>query len=339
MRSTLPPPPSRPLPAESRLSALPPPPPRRDADTRPLRWRLVRWVHIVALLVAIAAGIYFGLEGAGAIVALFILVVPLEKMFRRHDQKIRRPGLRTDLTYAMVSPVLNVAQVVVGIGIALLILPLWVPMLLLRPLVMGQPTWLMAVEGVILLDILIYWTHKLSHEVGFFWRFHSIHHSSERMDWISGIRVHPFDGIIIAVPAVMLVAAGFQLEVVGAAAIVQAIIGLFAHANVRWRLRPLHRIVMTPEFHHWHHSNTPESIHSNYSVFLPFWDMVWGTYYMPADKRPEVYGNGENTPPSVPGQLLAPFQQPLRSRYPFPPALKARLLRFVPFRRRRTLAS
>lgn len=339
MRSTLPPPPRGPVPTESRLSTLPPPPPRPGAEERPFRWRLVRWVHIVALLVAIAAGIYFGLEGAGAILALFIIVVPLEKLFRRHDQKIRRPGLRTDLTYALVSPVLNVAQVVVGVGIALLILPLWVPMLLLRPLVMGQPTWLMAIEGIVLLDILIYWTHKLSHEVGFFWRFHSIHHSSERMDWISGIRVHPFDGIIIAVPAVMLVAAGFQLEVVGAAAIIQTIIGLFAHANVRWRLRPLHRIVMTPEFHHWHHSNTPESIHSNYAVFLPLWDMVWGTYYMPADRRPEVYGNGENTPPSVPGQLLAPFRSPLRDRYPFPPAWKRRLLRFVPFRRRRSLAS
>jgi len=339
MRSTLPPPPQRPIPAESRLSTLPPPPPRTGADRRPVRWRLVRWVHIVGLLIAIAAGIYFGLEGAGAILALFIIVVPLEKLFRRHDQKIRRPGLRTDLTYAMVSPVLNVAQVIVGVGIALLILPLWVPMLLLRPLVMGQPTWVMAVESVILLDILIYWTHKLSHEVGFFWRFHSIHHSSERMDWISGIRVHPFDGIIIAVPAVMLVAAGFQLEVVGAAAIIQTILGLFAHANVRWRLRPLHRIVMTPEFHHWHHSNTPESIHSNYSVFLPLWDMIWGTYYMPTDRRPQVYGNGENTPPSVPGQLLAPFRKPLRSRYPFPPAWRARLLRFVPFRRRRALAS
>ncbi|MEZ5246219.1 MAG: sterol desaturase family protein [Acidimicrobiales bacterium] len=339
MRSTLPPPPLRPPTAESRRSTLSPPPPRADVDRRPLRWRLLRWAHIVALAVAIAAGISFGLEGAGAIVALFVLVVPLEKLFRRHDQKLRRPGLRTDLTYALVSPALNVAQVVVGVGLALIVFPLWVPMLLLRPLVMGQPGWVMAIEGVILLDVLIYWTHKLSHEVGFFWRFHSIHHSSERMDWISGIRVHPFDGVIVAVPAVMLIAAGFQLEVVGAAAVIQTILGLFAHANVRWRLRPLHRIVMTPEFHHWHHSNTPESIHSNYSVFLPLWDTVWGTYYMPADRRPEVYGNGEHTPPSVPGQLLAPFRRPLRDRYPFPPAWRTRLARLVPFRRRRTLAS
>ena len=339
MRSTLPPPPALPPHVDARSSALPPPPPRPGRDHTSTGRRLWRAAHSAAILGALGAGLYLGLEGAGAIVALFVLVVPFEKLFRRHDQRIGRPGLRTDLTYALVSPVLNVAQVVVGLGLALVVFPLWVPMLLLRPLVTAQPGWVMAVESVILLDILIYWAHRLGHEIGFFWRFHSIHHSSERMDWISGIRVHPFDGVFIVVPAVMLVAAGFQLEVVGAAAVVQTILGLFAHANVRWRLRPLHRVVMTPEFHHWHHSNIPESIHSNYSVFLPLWDMVWRTYYMPADRRPEVYGNGEATPPSVPGQMLAPFRRPLRDRYPFPPAWRARLARLVPFRRRRSLAS
>ena len=333
MRSTLPPPPMRPEPQSSQAPA------ETEPELRPARQRALRGAHIVALLVAIVAGIFVGIEGAVGIVALFVIVVPLEKLFRRHEQKIRRPGLRTDLTYALASPVLNAAGVVVGIGVALLAFPTWVPMLLLRPLVMGQPGWLMAIEGIVLLDVLIYWTHRLSHEVGYFWRFHSIHHSSERMDWISGVRNHPFDGVIVAVPLVMLIAAGFQLEVVGAAAVVQTILGLFAHANVRWRLRPLHRVVMTPEFHHWHHSNTPASVHANYSVFLPLWDLVWGTYYMPADRRPEVYGNGESTPPSLPGQMLAPFRSPLRTRYPFPPSWRRRLLRLVPFRRQRALAS
>ena len=154
----------------------------------------------------------------------------------------------------------------------------------------------------------------------------------ERLDWISGVRQHPFDGVIIAVPAVFLVVAGFQLEVVGAFAVIQIVLGLFAHANVRWRLRPLHRVVMTPEYHHWHHSNTPESIHSNYSVFLPLWDIVWGTYYMPADRRPEVYGNSETTTPAhLPGQMLWPFGKDARRRYPFPPEWKRRLRH--PFRR------
>jgi len=302
---------------------------------------VVRWIHILALLVVIPVGLAFGLEGAGGIVALFVIITPFEKLFRRHDQPIRRPGLRTDLTYALISPVLNIAGIVLGIVIALVAFPIWLPALLLRPIVTSQPGWLVATEAAVLLDILIYWTHRLSHEIGFFWRFHSIHHSSAKMDWISGIRAHPFDGAIIVVPVVFLAAAGFQIEVVGALAVIQAVLGLMAHANVRWRFRPLHRIVMTPEFHHWHHADYPDSIHTNYSVFLPVWDMIWGTYFMPKDRRPEVYGCREPIPTHIPGQMLFPFRPDIRRRYPFPPEWRNRiaaLKRFVPFRRRKVVA-
>jgi sterol desaturase/sphingolipid hydroxylase (fatty acid hydroxylase superfamily) len=341
MRSTLPPPPRHELDSTATIarSTLPPPPPRPNHKHRRTGWRMFRWFHIVAIIIAIGTSLIFGYGEAGGVVALFIILVPFEKMFRRHDQPIRRAGLRTDLTYAIVAPLLNVAGVVAGITLALLFFPLFIPALFLRPLVLGQPGWLVAVEAIVLLDILIYWTHRLSHEVGFFWRFHSIHHSSERMDWISGIRSHPFDGVIIIIPAAFLVVAGFALEVVGIAAVVQAVLGLTAHANIRWRLRPLHRIVMTPEFHHWHHSSHPEAIHTNYSVFLPLWDMVWGTYYMPADRRPQIYGQSENTPRSVPAQMLAPFSKPMREKYPVPPRVRARLHRLIPFRRRQAAVS
>ncbi len=228
-----------------------------------------------------------------------------------------------------------------GIAVALLALPIVIPALAIRPLVMSQPGWLLAIEAVLLTDVLIYWAHRLGHEIPFFWRFHSIHHSSKKMDWISGIRQHPFDGLIIVVPIVFLLIAGFDLEVVGAVAFIQAILGLLAHANIRWRFRPFHRIVMTPEFHHWHHANYPESIHTNYSVFLPIWDILWGTYFMPKDRRPEVYGCDDPIPPSVPGQMLYPFRADTRMRYPFPPEWRQRLRRlgrFVPFRRRKVTA-
>lgn len=299
------------------------------ADRPPRRW--LRVVHALALLVAIPVGIGLGFEAAAGILVLFVLVVPFEKLFRRHDYRLRRPGLRTDLTYALASPALNAAGIAIAVGTALIVFPLWLPALALRPLVTAQPGWLMAIETVLLLDILIYWTHRLSHTVGFLWRFHSIHHSSERMDWISGIRQHPVDGVIIGVPVLAMLVAGFQLEVVGAVAVIQTILGLFAHANVRWRLRPLHKVVMTPEFHHWHHANHPESIHTNYSVFLPVWDLLWSTYRMPDDERPEAYGNNDPIPPSVPGQLFYPFRSRTRQRYPFPPVLRAR----IPFTRAR----
>ncbi|MDH3706304.1 MAG: sterol desaturase family protein, partial [Acidimicrobiia bacterium] len=304
--------PDRTLPLPPR-SSLPPPPPVSSLPASPdppgaghRRW--LRGLHVAGLAIAIPAGLFLGLEAAGAIIALFVLVVPFEKMFRRHPYKLRRPGLRTDLTYALVNPVLEVVGLTIGVAIAVVAVPLWLPALALQPLVTAQPGWLQAIEAALLLDILIYWTHRLGHEVPLFWRFHSIHHSSQRMDWISGIRTHPFDGVIIAVPVVMLLAAGFQLEVVGVFAVIQFVIGLFAHANVRWRLRPLHPVVMTPEFHHWHHSNHPEAHCSNYSVFLPIWDILWKSYYMPSDRRPQIYGISQPVPPSVPGQLVHPFR-------------------------------
>jgi hypothetical protein len=90
--------------------------------------------------------------------------------------------------------------------------------------------------------------------------------------------------------------------------VVQILTGLFLHANVKWRLKPLHKLVITPEFHHWHHTNEPEALWSNYSTFLPAWDLVFGTYYMPKDKRPQVYGVDEYIPDGMTEQLLHPMR-------------------------------
>jgi sterol desaturase/sphingolipid hydroxylase (fatty acid hydroxylase superfamily) len=152
--------------------------------------------------------------------------------------------------------------------------------------------------GVVLFDLASYWVHRWSHEVPFLWRFHRVHHSTERLDWVSGLRGHPFDGALLAPPFVFLLAAGFTAQLAGALAVVQVVTGLFLHANVRWRWRPLHRVVITPEFHHWHHADDPAAHNSNYSVFLPLWDVLFGTYYMPRHRRPQRYGV---TPPLAEG--------------------------------------
>jgi sterol desaturase/sphingolipid hydroxylase (fatty acid hydroxylase superfamily) len=106
--------------------------------------------------------------------------------------------------------------------------------------------------------------------------------------------------------SLLLAAAGFSAQLTGILAVVQLLSGLFAHANVRWRLRPLHRIVMTPEFHHWHHADEPGAINSNYSVFLPVWDILFGTAKI-TRTYPQSYGV-ENLPDATLGQQLAwPF--------------------------------
>ncbi len=265
------------------------------------------------LTTAIAAGIVlaslaFDLGVIGIVVALFVIVVPFEKLFPRHrGQRIRRPQLGTDIGFALAGPILNVVGVAVAIVVGIVTLA-WIPGLLLRPIVAMIPAALMPVAGIALFDLTIYWVHRWSHEVPLLWRFHAIHHSTEHLDWISGFRSHPFDGALVAPPFFFLLAAGFSAEFSGALAVIQIVVGIFLHANVRWRLRPLHRIVITPEFHHWHHTNEADAINTNYSVFLPAWDLLFGTYFMPKDRRPSVYGVNEYVPTGMWRQLMYPFR-------------------------------
>ncbi len=298
--ATLPPPIFPPI--DPRLARVQPPPPRRPR--RPIRAGL----EIAAILALVAGTLYFDRSPLFVIPVLFLLVVPFEKLVPRHrGQRLRRPHLLTDLTYALVNPALGAATVAVAgfIGVASL---LWIPGLALRPLVALIPGPALPFVAFVLFDLTIYWVHRWSHEVPILWRFHAVHHSTEHLDWVSGFRLHPLDGALVAPPFVFLLAAGFDPEVAGALAVVQIVLGIFLHANVRWRLRPLHRVVITPEFHHWHHTNDPQAIHSNYSIFLPLWDQVFGTYFMPPDRRPDRYGIDEYMPSGLIGQLRWPFR-------------------------------
>jgi len=241
------------------------------------------------------------------VILLFVLVVPFEKLFPRHAQQLRRPGLGTDLVYGLAGRGLAIFGLVVGATFGALSL-LWVPGLLLRPLMALLPHPLKVAVAFLLFDALVYWGHRWSHEVPFLWRFHVIHHSSKQMDWVSGVRAHPLDGVVVAPPLVLLISAGFSPKLGGALVIVQLTVGLFLHANVRWRWSPLHRVVITPEFHHWHHADEPDARHTNYSTFLPVWDLLFGTYFMPADRRPQVYGTAQFVPDSLAAQLWQPLR-------------------------------
>jgi sterol desaturase/sphingolipid hydroxylase (fatty acid hydroxylase superfamily) len=177
-----------------------------------------------------------------AVAGLFVLVVLFEKLFPRHRQPLRRPGLGTDLAYALAQPLLAVVGLVAGAAIVVLSLA-WVPGLLLRPAVGALGPGVRILVGLLLFDLAAYSVHRWSHQVPFLWRFHMVHHSSRHVDWISGLRSHPLDGATIAVPIAFLLGAGFTPREAAGPAAVLLLVGLFAHANVRWRWRPLQRIV------------------------------------------------------------------------------------------------
>jgi hypothetical protein len=178
------------VPLSTVRSSAPPPPtgPRLDAPdsfgSPTLRQQLGRAARL--LLSAIAVGIAYLIDGEvfAPVILLFLIVVPFEKMYpRRKGQKLRRPLVGTDITFALISPLLNVFGVAAAIVIGGLSL-FWLPGMLMRPLVAMLPSIAMPIVAFFLFDFLGYWTHRWAHEVPFLWRFHAVHHSPEHMDWI-----------------------------------------------------------------------------------------------------------------------------------------------------------
>jgi sterol desaturase/sphingolipid hydroxylase (fatty acid hydroxylase superfamily) len=284
---------------------VPWPAPDRSARRRAPRTRRT-WLALVAGTALAVASVPLGNTTVAGIAVLFVIAWPLERIWRRHPVPVRRLALRTDLAYAVASPLVQ------GIGLAAAIVVgvlsfAWLPGLALRPLVSMLPAPVRTVVGLLLFDMLIYWTHRWSHTVPLFWRFHAVHHSTVHLDWVSGFRAHPLDGAFAAPAFAFVLAAGFDATATGALVVVQFVVGIWAHLNVRWRLRWLRHVVLTPDFHHWHHAADPAAHHSNYSTFLPVWDLLFGTFRVP-ETGPTRYGVDAPIPTTMGRQLLWPFR-------------------------------
>jgi sterol desaturase/sphingolipid hydroxylase (fatty acid hydroxylase superfamily) len=154
-----------------------------------------------------------------------------------------------------------------------------------------------------------YWTHRAYHEVPVLWRLHAVHHSAKHMDWMAGSRQHILEILItrtlVLAPIFTL---GFSKEVIDAYIIVVGFQAVFNHANVSARLGPLRYLIVTPNFHHWHHSQDQEALDKNYSAHYAFLDYLFGTAVKSTKLWPEQYGVlGDYVPNGFWKQVKFPF--------------------------------
>jgi sterol desaturase/sphingolipid hydroxylase (fatty acid hydroxylase superfamily) len=184
--------------------------------------------------------------------------------------------------------------------------------------VAAQPAWLQALEIYLLIDFLDYWLHRLFH-AGAWWPFHAVHHSSEDLDWLSAVRVHPVNEAVNKIaPAVPMLFLGFDPTVTVGVTGFLTFYAIFLHADVDWDFGPLRSVIATPVFHRWHHSKDPQAIDKNFAGLLPLWDILFGTYYMPRDRMPCDFGVPEKVPAGYFGQLWHPFSGWFKRKGPPP---------------------
>jgi sterol desaturase/sphingolipid hydroxylase (fatty acid hydroxylase superfamily) len=172
------------------------------------------------------------------------------------------------------------------------------------------PLWVQAITFVVVSDFLMYWNHRAFHGTHL-WKYHAVHHSSEDLDWISAARFHPVNLFLgsVAIDVVLLLA-GISPNVmlwVGPFTIASS---AFVHANLNWTLGPFKYVIAGPVFHRWHHTALDRGGNRNFAGTLPIWDLLFGTFYMPANELPDAYGiDDANFPHTFGAQMMYPFRQ------------------------------
>ena len=236
-----------------------------------------------------------------------LVFVPLERLLALRKIRFFRDRLLLDLTHLFVNAIL------VGVAVGLVAIAAFSQSESLVPAswhaaIQAQPLWLQFLEVLLIADLGFYLAHRAFHRIPWLWRFHSVHHSIEHLDWIAAHRVHPMDQIVTKSASLLPVfLLGFDVAALAAFAILYQWQSLLIHANVRLDFGPARWILASPHFHHWHHANHSAAFDKNFAGQLPLWDLVFGSVYMPHGRMPDRYGTDDPVPTSYVGQLAHPF--------------------------------
>ncbi|MBL8311802.1 MAG: sterol desaturase family protein [Burkholderiales bacterium] len=238
-----------------------------------------------------------------------LIFIFIEKLFAlRKDQPVFRAEWQTDFQHFIVNHMI-VGFVLLATNLTVHKFFGWAANDGIRGWVQGLPLWAGVLLIILVADFVQYWTHRAYHEVPLLWRLHAVHHSVKRMDWLAGSRQHILELLLtrtlVLAPIFVL---GFSKEVIDAYIVIVGFQAVFNHANVSVRLGPLRYVIVTPNFHHWHHSQDKEALDRNYAAHFAFLDYLFGTAVKSDREWPEAYGVlGDYVPDGFVKQLTFPF--------------------------------
>lgn len=181
------------------------------------------------------------------------------------------------------------------------------------------PAWLAVSISLLLLDMLIYWQHRLFHKVPLLWRLHQVHHADCHIDSSSALRFHPLEIML------SLVIKGVAIAILGVPAVAVILFevllngfAIFNHANIRLPQKSealLRHVLVTQVLHRIHHSQIIAESNSNFGFSVIWWDRLFASYAPVASKADSQldiglaeYANGKQNA-HLWGLLIMPFKK------------------------------
>lgn len=145
----------------------------------------------------------------------------------------------------------------------------------------GIPIWVLVPISLLAFDFADYWSHRLMHK-SWLWPVHAVHHSETEMTGLTTYRVHFLEPIIMGVSYVVLLTwLAMPENVLGYGAILITLHNVYVHMDMDWGHGPFRHLLASPRYHRWHHANVPRAYGKNLANIFPFYDVLFGTYYVP----------------------------------------------------------
>jgi sterol desaturase/sphingolipid hydroxylase (fatty acid hydroxylase superfamily) len=178
------------------------------------------------------------------------------------------------------------------------------------------PVGFQVIAMILVADFFRYWLHRFAHEYGFLWRFHAVHHSVPKLYWLNVGRFHYVDKslqfLFDALPFILL---GVSEGVLALYFVFYSVNGFFQHSNIRLHLGFLNYVFSTAELHRWHHSRITAESNTNYGNNIILWDILFGTWFLPRDRKVDELGlHNTHYPYSFIDQLKTPYIDGINER-------------------------
>ena len=226
--------------------------------------------------------VFFGANALAVITVSYCAMVLIERAL----YALVRPGEYDDANAIgsfLTNLLANVTAVLIGAVVPLLTYYLvWDNFRVIDP---GLAAWTW-VAAFFIHETAYHFGHWMGHRVGFFWAWHSPHHSSEELNLATAARGFTFGdpmATLFSLPAALL---GVHPLVFLTVLFAKNLWGIFNHTRLIDKMGPLETVMATPANHRVHHGRNPRYIDKNYGQVLVLWDRLFGTY-QPEEEEPD----------------------------------------------------
>ncbi len=182
---------------------------------------------------------------------------------------------------------------------------------------LSMPGWLGFGIALVLLDLAIYWQHRLLHACPLLWRLHRVHHTDQTLDATSALRFHPLEILVsLAIKIALVVLIGVTPLAAMVFEVLLSSFALVTHANLAlpaWLDRLVRVLLVTPNMHWIHHSTHFDEQQRNFGFNLSVWDHCFGSYAAQARSQPQGFGV-EGVDAEDATRLMSLLREPFRRR-------------------------